>query len=218
MVHSGRCSSEFARKNRGLGGNVKMVLRLFTAIELPPAVRDLAARHAVQLRTAVPSARVSWEKPEKIHLTLKFFGETEERLVEPLITACNAVASRTKPFTVQVGDPGAFFKKRKPQVLWLGVSDAEGMLAGLYSAIERECEGVGFVRDSRVFHPHLTIARIRQPQGAADLARLHLSLGFAPISFLVNEFVLIKSDIGSTGSSYKTLSHHIFRQNSIETS
>jgi 2'-5' RNA ligase len=88
----------------------------------------------------------------------------------------------------------------------------------LYSAIERECEGVGFVRESRGFHPHLTIARIRQPKGAADLARLHLSLGFAPISFLVNEFVLFKSDIGSTGSSFTTLSHHIFRQNSIEVS
>ncbi len=198
------------------GCNVKMVLRLFTAIELPPAVRELAAQHAVHLRTAVPSAKVSWEKPEKFHLTLKFFGETEESLLEPLITVCNAVASRIKPFAIEVGNPGAFFKKRKPQVLWLGVSDSEGALAGLYAAIERECEGVGLVRDSRRFHPHLTIARIRQPKGATDLARLHLSLGFAPISFLVNEFVLIKSNPGSTGSSYTTLSHHNFRQNSIE--
>src|SRR3712207_2900236 len=68
-------------------------LRLFTAIELPVEIRARAASFIKTLREAEPEARASWEREEKLHLTLKFFGDIEAQRVEQLSGALSRAAS-----------------------------------------------------------------------------------------------------------------------------
>lgn len=184
------------------------VLRLFCAVELSPEVRARAAAHIARLREKMPHVRAGWEREEKLHITMKFFGAVEHTRADALSQAIDRAAGIVAPFTLNIADAGAFPTHAKPRVLWLGVHDTDGHLSRLYETLEHECAAAGFTRDDRTFHPHITIARLRHPAGTRELADLHRELGFPSIELPVNEIVLMKSELGPKGSCYTALSHH----------
>ncbi|HVF42197.1 MAG TPA: RNA 2',3'-cyclic phosphodiesterase, partial [Pyrinomonadaceae bacterium] len=141
-------------------------LRVFCAVELPDGLRSRVAERARRLRAEFLDARASWEKPEKLHLTLKFLGDVEPARVEALSGAAARAAAGVEPFELIIDAPGAFPPRGQPRVLWLGVVDASERLGLMRSALETECAAAGFPRESRAFKPHLTLARVRSPRGA----------------------------------------------------
>lgn len=180
-------------------------LRVFCAIELPQDVRAQAARYIASLHEAAPDVRASWDREEKLHLTLKFFGEIEAERIELLASAMKRAASFVNPFELVIRGTGAFPPRGSPRVLWLGVIDQQGCLAELHQYLEDECARNGFAREEKRFHPHLTIARLRRPEGARRLADLHKSMEFETPAFNVSEIVLMKSELGPHGSHYTPL-------------
>jgi 2'-5' RNA ligase len=48
-------------------------------------------------------------------------------------------------------------------VLWVGVEPVDELFA-LHKAVESELAQLGFSREKRRFHPHVTLARIRDPR------------------------------------------------------
>jgi 2'-5' RNA ligase len=183
-------------------------LRLFYAVELPSEVRERMAEHIARLRAEMPRVRAGWERTEKLHLTLKFFGAVPQSRVAALTLAAGRATSARAPFTLTVADAGAFPPRKAPRVLWLGLRDSRGDLARLHQTLETECAVAGFPREERSFHPHITIARLREPRTALALAELHRELGFPPLEITVNEIVLMRSELGPGGSRYTALSHH----------
>ena len=184
--------------------------RVFCAINLPPAVREQVQQHIARLRAAVPEARVSWNRDDKLHLTIKFLGDiTPERVGDLSLAAAQAV-SAMKPFTLAAEGCGAFPPRGEPRVLWIGIEDAAGELARLYERLEEQCSIQGFTREQRPFRPHLTIARVRSPQYARRLAANHKELGFGRTEFSVSELLVIRSELGSEGSRYTEISRHLF--------
>jgi 2'-5' RNA ligase len=145
---------------------------------------------------------------EKLHLTLKFFGEIAPERVEALSGAAARVALNSQSFILALSGTGAFPPRGNPRVLWLGIEDASGALAQLQSRLEEECSALGFAREERPFHPHLTLARIRAPQGARELASRHQETGFARIEFEAADLVLLRSELGPGGSRYTVISRH----------
>lgn len=183
-------------------------LRVFFAIELPAEIRARAGEHIADLRGRVPDVRAGWERSEKLHLTLKFLGEVEEPRVADLKGAAARAAQSALPFSLRIEGAGAFPPRGLPRILWLGVADDSGALARLQHRLEEECEAEGFQREARPFHPHITIARLRRPEGARRLALLHQEKGFAPAEVPVVDLVLIRSELGPGGSRYTELSRH----------
>src|SRR3954470_20596522 len=157
-------------------------LRVFFAVELPDELRSRVAERMRRLRAEFPEARASWERPEKLHITLKFLGDIEPARVEVLSRAAARAVSNIEPFELTIDEPGSFPPHGQPRVLWLGIVDATGRLAFMQSALETECAAVDFPRESRAFRPHLTLARIRSPQGARELAAVHRETHFEPQS------------------------------------
>ncbi|MGB7924306.1 MAG: RNA 2',3'-cyclic phosphodiesterase [Pyrinomonadaceae bacterium] len=182
--------------------------RIFCAVELPPDVRARAAEHIAALRDAAPRVRASWERVEKLHLTLKFLGEVEQGRVEALTQAAARATTGAQGFDISIEGAGAFPTRGLPRVLWLGVVDPLGGLARLQSRLEDECAVEGFAREERPFHPHLTIARLRTPEGARRLAELHRQAGFEAARFAAVELTLVRSELGPGGSRYSPISHH----------
>lgn len=182
--------------------------RLFCAIELPEELRNRAVAHIAHLREQLPDVRASWERTEKLHITLKFFGDIEESRAHALSQAIERSANSAAPFTLDIAGARAFPTHGPPRVIWLGLRDAQGQLARLHESLESECAAAGFARDERRFHPHITLARLRPNAGARDLATLHRQLGFPAHSLHVNELVLMRSELGPKGSRYTVVSHH----------
>lgn len=182
---------------------------MFCAVELPPEVKEHVGAHVARLRgSAAPGAKASWERPEKLHLTVKFIGEIDEAQVESLSHAAERASSGVEPFRLSLEGTGAFPTRGLARVLWLGVADASGRLARLHARLEDECTREGFPRERREFSPHLTLARLRVPAGARELAALHKETDFEPVSFPVTQLKVIRSELGPDGSRYTTVTSH----------
>jgi 2'-5' RNA ligase len=183
-------------------------LRVFCAVELPAEVRAGAAAHAARVRERFSEVRASWPRAENLHLTLKFLGEIEEARVALLSAAAARAAEKSQAFELTIEGAGAFPPRGAPRVLWLGIRDDSGGLAQLQSRLEDECARSGFKREERPFQPHLTLARLRAPQGARALAQFHQEAGFEAAQFRVAELVVMMSELGPGGSRYTEISRH----------
>ena len=184
--------------------------RIFCAIELPQPVCEQANEHIRKLKSSFPNVRASWTREGKFHLTLKFLGEIPEARVESLANAVEQATLSRTPFKLIIGDAGAFPKSGPPKVLWLGITDLEGGLTALHARLEDECVNQGFKRDERPFHPHLTLARLRDSHGARSLAALHKEIVFAAVEVTLAELLVIRSELSTAGSKYTIASRHAF--------
>src|SRR6185503_10941280 len=194
--------------------------RLFFAIELPADVRHQIRKHIDRLRAAMPEVRASWTREENLHLTLKFLGDTPVEKVEALSQALKNATTGIAPFEMTIAECGAFPLRGKPNVLWIGVSVPPAVPGGLpaqlhaspiqtlFQSLEDECAGAGVARETRSFHPHLTIARLRHTRDARPLAQLHKEIGFVPLSVKVEDACLIRSELSSKGSRYTIIARH----------
>lgn len=178
--------------------------RTFCAIELPGEVRARLQDHVRRLREAVPDVSASWSRAENVHLTLKFFGNVRKEELPRISEAASRVAHEFSSFPIRVGGTGVFRK----QVLWIGVEDPSGQLSALQRRFEEECAREGFAKEDRAYRPHLTIARLRRPEGARQLAESHLQTEFTATDVSVTELVLFRSELSPKGSRYTAISRH----------
>ena len=185
--------------------------RVFIAIELSLDSRARLIEHIDRLRDSVPDARASWGREDNLHLTLKFLGDIPVTHVEQLSAAASLAAIRIEQFKLFVADCGAFPLKGQPRVLWIGIDDPAGKLSELNRALEDECANAGFAREPRAFHPHLTIARIRQSHGSRQLAARHKDVGFNREAISVSDLAVIRSELHSEGAKHTVISRHELR-------
>ncbi len=183
-------------------------MRVFCAVEIPSEIRVQSAQHIKQLRECFPHVRASWEQAEKMHITLKFLGEINETELEKLNSAIINTTNNFQPFDISIEMTGAFPPRGVPRVLWLGVNDSVKSLKTLQNKLDDECAKFGFKKDTRTFHPHLTLARLRSAEGAKALKEKHESLVFKSEPFTVREIVIMQSEPAPTGSHYTKLYQH----------
>ncbi len=180
-----------------------MKKRIFTAIDIPGEARQKISNYSKSLRREFPDLCVGWEKPEKIHLTLKFFGDVDEFELENIEIAAENTARQVSDFNLKIISNGVFPDLQKPKILWLGLEDENSSLKRMNEILESECEKFGFTKEKRDFKPHLTIARLREPEKSKKLAETHLENEFPPIEFKVQSIVIYESKLLPTGSIYQ---------------
>lgn len=178
--------------------------RLFCAVEIPVEVRHALVSHAARLRELFPEVAASWTREDNLHLTIKFIGEVEATRSVSLSEAAMRATAAVARFTIVANTAGVFPKR----VLWIGIDDPSSGLASLHERLDAECASEGFVKDERAFHPHLTLARLRRPQGTRALEAEHKSTLFEPMEVKVDELLVIRSELSSKGSRYTVLSRH----------
>jgi RNA 2',3'-cyclic 3'-phosphodiesterase len=187
---------------------VKEEWRIFCAVELPDSVRAELKDHIQRLREAVPDVAASWTRVENIHLTLKFFGNVNVNRIPRISNAVTRTVNRFPSFSIGIGKTGVFPNPRRAQVLWIGVNDPSGKLSELQKQLENECAKEKFEKENRAYRPHLTIARLRKPEGARLLANAHLNMDFEPAEITLNELIVFRSELSSKGSKYTAISKH----------
>jgi 2'-5' RNA ligase len=175
-------------------------LRLFIAFDSPPDVKAKAREIQNQLRQA--HADVSWEREEKLHCTIKFLGETPSELLPSIVDSLTSIGRLTLPFSVTYRGAGCFPDRHAPRVLWLGIQNPDARLEPLFQSIDSAMTGLGFKSESRRFHPHLTLGRVRSGRNQANLLKILESVTFESATVPVNEILLIRSELRPTGSVY----------------
>jgi 2'-5' RNA ligase len=180
--------------------------RVFIALDISTEAREVCNMHIDRLRRAFPNVRVGWERPEKLHITLKFLGDTEPWELEKLISAMGEIAGRHASFRLKLSDTGRFPSRQRPRILWIGFIDNSDVLSELHADIEDVCRRQGFKEDGRRYWPHVTIGRIREPMRASVLCDAHLRTAIEPVEFEIAEIAIYESKLQSSGSVYSVLS------------
>ena len=147
-----------------------------------------------------------WVSPEKIHLTLKFFGNIEESRIDLIFKSIEEPIRNTLPFSVRVRGGGAFPSLKNPRVIWMGLADGKEMLVSLQEQIEARLEKIGFEPEDRPFQPHLTLGRMKSSRGKEELVRRMEKYTEEEFGdFQVERVVLLKSDLRPSGPIHTLL-------------
>jgi 2'-5' RNA ligase len=176
-------------------------MRLFIAIELPPAVHKYLARVQELLRPELPA--VAWTPPDNLHITLKFLGQVPDLDVPAVCAALDSIPA--KPSMHLRASGMLCFPPRRPLRI-LGVSmagDVEPLIA-LARDIDQCCGHLGFEPERRRFQPHVTLGRARGtvPGFMRPLMdQLTTDLWPGP-QFAIDHFVLMQSTLKKDGAQY----------------
>lgn len=195
------------------------MIRAFLAVELSQALRAGLATVQQEVKRRIEpelkrGTRISWAQPALIHLTLKFLGDMDEQVIDPLRIAVEQALESQLAVTVPLEQLGAFPRPESPRVLWVGPPEqwergAEAKrVSEIYGVIEQACEGASFLRETRPFSPHLTLARIKAGERQVGVALAKSGLLDLPLSLgqlAVESVVLMQSELTPTGSIYTKL-------------
>ena len=175
--------------------------RLFIAVDISEEARRFASSLIKRLRSDHHVKGVSWSKPENLHITIKFLGDTEPEREAKLIETLSRISGSTPTFQLQLDKPELLGKR----VISIAVRSDSATVFALEMAIDTECEKLGFEREGRRYHPHITLARIRRPEGTRELTLHFLHTQIEPLGFEVREVVLYESELGPGGSIYNVV-------------
>ncbi|MDV0447619.1 RNA 2',3'-cyclic phosphodiesterase [Methanosarcinaceae archaeon Ag5] len=160
------------------------MMRLFVAIDFPPAIRKQLAEIAGVVKKN--STQGSFTLEENIHLTLAFIGETER-----FDTARRVIEQIPVPLFDLTLEGLGVFKHHDGGILWVGVRK-DAPLIDLQSRVYSVLADAGFNIDPRSYMPHLTLARRTIFQKDFDLEAFSKSL--PPITIPVARISLMKSE------------------------
>lgn len=178
------------------------VLRAFVAVEITDEVRT--ALDGLQRELRQSEARVGWVAPGRVHLTLAFLGDIFAAQLPGLAAALDAAAAGCPPFAFEVAGTGAFGPPHSPRVVWAGIEEPTGALARIQALVAGAVTQLGFRLEERAFHPHLTLGRVRERRGAADLtSRLESFRSLRCGRVEVRRVLLMQSVLSSQGAEYR---------------
>src|ERR1700727_158097 len=167
-------------------------MRLFVALSIP----DTVASGLLLLQGGVPGAR--WQAREQLHLTLRFIGEVNGSDARALDDALAGIA--VPAFDLQLHGVGQFGNKQ-PHSLW-AAARRNDLLEHLQRKVDTAIRRVGQPQDAHKFTPHVTLARLRNPDQSKMIEWLsHHALYTSP-EFQVGAFQLYSSRLTSDGSVY----------------
>ncbi len=156
--------------------------------------------------------RGKWIEPQNLHITFQFLGEISQDQAVSVLKNLQQIAERFSPFKVQYKSLGVFPDKKRPRILWIGVSKGSGTLKSIASEVTQLNRRVGINPDTKPFHPHVTICRIKE----ADRKKLNsLMRRYRESVFgedLVDRLALISSSLTSVGPVYTVVEEFPLRR------
>ena len=150
-----------------------------------------------------------WVDPENYHITLKFLGEVRTDRLQCIEEIVAHAASGSAPFAAALYGFGAFPTVLRPSVLWLGVEPTPAVRC-LKQDVEWAFTSAGFERETRAFHPHLTLGRVGRENGAGTFRGLDEVLAELPYagSMAVTSVELMRSHTSRGGVRYTVISRY----------
>lgn len=196
--------------NDNAGGmRASEMVRAFIAIELDHAILRALDKLQAELKRQTPQKAVRWVASTGIHLTLKFLGDTPAAQLEDLNAGLQRACQGFGPFTIACSGLGCFPNPSRPRVVWVGIDEPRGVLAGLQRAVEREIAPLGYPTEDRGFSPHLTLGRVGRDASRDDARRLGELIVSRQVGKLAqmeaHAVSLIRSELRPTGAVYTRL-------------
>jgi 2'-5' RNA ligase len=178
-------------------------IRSFIAIEVND---EDVKRCIVRFQKAILStnANLKLVNAENIHITLRFLGDITPTMVEKVSEELKTI--RFPPFEVEFRAVGVFPSLKHIKVVWIGIKKGVTELIDLSTQINSRLNKKGFLPETRVFRPHITVARVRSSRNKIKLANMIIDMQNSVFgSLIIDSIKLKKSILMPNGPLYSTL-------------
>ena len=176
-------------------------LRTFLAITPPSDIQSMLFDYGKRIHERFSDAW-KFEKREKLHLTLQFFGNLENEDLKKVTAVVRETIQKAEPFMLSVMGVTGYPIVARATVLVLELSYPEELFAMRQSMIGAFKKN-GLPAEHR-FTPHITLARSRSPGDINE--RIAKSFPLPSIEFNVTTLNLFASHMSLEGSRYEVLS------------
>jgi 2'-5' RNA ligase len=192
-------------------------MRTFIAIDLPADLKQQLASRQQELRTALRPLNcerdLSWTTPDKMHLTLRFLGETTDLQRSQIIAELETALANQRVFHLQLSGLGAFPTWPRMRVLWTGIEGDRVHLDHLQTKVEQIAQNAGFPAEPKSFSPHITLARVGRNATNTSVRRIgefirtwsEQKKDLHTDAWQVDELIYMKSDLRPNGAVYTAL-------------
>jgi 2'-5' RNA ligase len=170
------------------------MIRLFAALPIPTEIADDLARR----QEGLVGAR--WSAADKLHVTLRFFGEVPETTAADLDDALAAIAGAA--FDVELAGVGAFGEALDVRSVWAGVTPS-APLTQLAKRCETAARRCGLKAETRVFRPHVTLAYLKRAEAQKVAAWIQRHNLLSSPAWRADRFGLYSSWRSEDGSRYE---------------
>jgi 2'-5' RNA ligase len=178
-------------------------IRTFVAVDVAPGVAARLAKLIGEMGGG--EANVKWVEENNLHITLQFLGDVEPTLIPEIGQAVEQAASEVEPFEMVCAGLGAFPDMRRPRNLWIGVEGGAEPMCDLQRRIEKSLKKLGFRPESRKFHPHLTLGRVRRSTPGEIAAVFQGREDYSAGATFVDEVIVYSSQLERDGPVYTVL-------------
>jgi 2'-5' RNA ligase len=173
--------------------------RLFAALDLPEPARAKLVSWQDQALAGRDDLRAV--QPEALHVTLAFLGHRPLEEIDPIAQAL-ATAVTDLPVARLRAKGTEPVPRRRARLFALDLDDEGGRAASIQAAASHALSAGGFFEpERRAFWPHLTVARVRTPQGRSRPVALPPPCD----PFDAREVVLYRSHLGGGPARYEAL-------------
>jgi len=181
------------------GGLWERMHRLFVGLRPPKATRA----RLVSIMGGIPGAR--WQSEDQLHLTVRFIGEVDRPQAEDIALALGSV--KVQAFELSLDGVGLFDTRRRPNAIWAGVRPHDD-LARLHRKVDQALIRLGLAPERRAYLPHITLARMNAPAGAAD-RYLADHAALTSELFRCDSFILFESHLGHGSANYEVVARYV---------
>jgi 2'-5' RNA ligase len=177
--------------------------RLFVAIKIQPDKAFLD--QFLELKNQFHHERIKWVEEHNIHVTIKFFGETEEEKIPEISNVLEEVASDTNVFSFTLQKLGIFGSSYDPRVVWVGI-EPYADLAAIMKIIRDKLSLIGYEPGRQNLVPHLTLGRIKILKDKKMFQQIiDQNTGISSQEIKVDRFILFESILKKEGPEYLAL-------------
>ena len=181
-------------------------IRAFIAILLPSQVQNLLGNVTYGWSEQIPERSVRWVKPQLMHITLRFLGDTDVKSIPELVQVLDSVTSQQDSLTLELGKPGCFPNTKRPRVIWVGLQGQLNAAQTLKKTIDEALVPLGWELENRSFQPHLTVGRVKDSR---KVKGYRWEAEIDPLPIPVQLVHLIESKLQRDGPIY-TVRHKSF--------
>lgn len=177
------------------------MFRAFIAVEVPVSQELEDFSRAVK----DTGAFLKMVNLANVHITLKFLGDIDEKLVPEIEEIIKNAVSGIGPFTMKLKGSGAFPNLNRISVIWAGMENADA-LGEIARKIDSGLKPLGFQPEKRKFSPHVTVARVKSSKNKdklVDIIKQFSNTEFGEVP--VKRIILKKSVLTPQGPIYSDI-------------
>ena len=168
-------------------------MRAFLAIEIEESLKNKIKKTQQTIKNT-NSAKIKYIEDENIHLTLKFFGEINQRKQKQISSIIRKTTENPN--------------MNRPRVIWTGIKDNDTTI-NLIKELDDEFNKIGFKKEHD-YTPHITIGRVRDVYNKNNLSNILKQLSKTYYGKMnIKKIHLKSSTLTPTGPIYETVEEFI---------